>query len=69
MNYVEICEICGAIQTINDTEKRIETHLQGKIHQGFLKLRHEVETLKVRLEILNQSDPKEQAKEKENRDR
>jgi len=36
----KICEICGAIQTINDTEKRIQTHLEGKIHQGFLKLRH-----------------------------
>jgi len=38
----KICGICGAIQTINDTEKRIQTHLEGKIHQGFLKLRHEV---------------------------
>lgn len=37
---IKICEICGAIQTINDTEKRIQTHLEGKIHQGFLKLRH-----------------------------
>ena len=34
-------------------------HLEGKIHQGFLKLRHEVETLKVRLELLNQMHPKE----------
>lgn len=23
----KICQICGAIQTINDTEKRIQTHL------------------------------------------
>lgn len=37
---LKICLICGAIQTINDTEKRIQTHLEGKIHQGFLKLRH-----------------------------
>ena len=36
----KICEICGAIQTIGDTEKRITMHLEGKIHQGFLKLRH-----------------------------
>lgn len=42
---------------INDTEKRIQTHLEGKIHQGFLKLRHEIETLKIRLEILNNQDP------------
>lgn len=53
----KICEVCGAIQVINDTEKRIQTHLEGKIHQGFLKLRHEVETLRIRLEILNTQDP------------
>lgn len=55
----KICTICGAIQTINDTEKRIQTHLEGKIHQGFLKLRHEVEILKIRLEVLNKMNPPE----------
>jgi hypothetical protein len=29
-------------------------HLEGKIHQGFLRLRTEIDTLKIRLEILNQ---------------
>ena len=29
-------------------------HLEGKIHQGFLKLRTEIETLKIRLEIIQQ---------------
>lgn len=27
INLKKICQICGAIQTINDTEKRIQTHL------------------------------------------
>jgi hypothetical protein len=49
----QICEICGAIQTINDTDKRITMHLEGKIHQGFLRLRHEIDTLRIRLDILN----------------
>ena len=29
-------------------------HLEGKIHQGFLRLRTEIDTLKIRLEIINQ---------------
>ena len=45
-------------------------HLEGKIHQGFLRLRTEIETLKIRLEILQQKldknkDNKEKEKEKE----
>ena len=44
---------------INDTEKRLQTHLEGKIHQGFLRLRHEIETLRARLDILNNTDPNE----------
>jgi hypothetical protein len=37
-------------------------HLEGKIHQGFLKLRTEIETLKIRLEILQQKIDKEKGK-------
>jgi len=29
-------------------------HLEGKIHQGFLRLRQEIETLRIRLEIIDQ---------------
>jgi hypothetical protein len=38
-------------------------HLEGKIHQGFLKLRTEIETLKIRLEIVQQKIDKEKGKE------
>ena len=34
-------------------------HLEGKIHQGFLKLRTEIDTLKIRLEIVQQKIDKE----------
>jgi hypothetical protein len=40
-------------------------HLEGKIHQGFLRLRTEIETLKIRLEIINQRLDKGKEKEKE----
>ncbi len=61
---IKICEVCGAIQTINDTEKRIQMHLEGKIHQGFLRLRTEIETLKIRLEIIQSRLDKDKEKNK-----
>lgn len=67
--FIQICEICGAIQTINDTEKRIQMHLEGKIHQGFLKLRTEIETLKIRLEIVQQKIDKEKGKDSNNKEK
>ena len=38
---LKICEICGALQAINDTEKRIIAHMEGKLHTGFKVLREE----------------------------
>lgn len=49
---MKVCEICGAMQATNDTEKRNQTHLEGKVHTGFSKLRNELEKLKRRREIL-----------------
>lgn len=62
--FIKICEVCGAIQTINDTEKRIQMHLEGKIHQGFLRLRTEIDTLRIRLEFVQQAVDKEKEKNK-----
>jgi hypothetical protein len=39
-------------------------HLEGKIHQGFLKLRTEIETLRIRLEIVQQKLDKGKEKDK-----
>lgn len=49
---MKVCEICGAMQATNDTEKRNQTHLEGKVHTGFLKLRGELEKLERRKEVL-----------------
>lgn len=62
--FIKICEVCGAIQTINDTEKRIQMHLEGKIHQGFLRLRTEIDTLRIRLEFVQQALDKDKEKNK-----
>lgn len=49
---MKICDICGAMQAANDTETRNITHLEGKLHTGFLKLRGELEKLKKRKDVL-----------------
>ena len=58
---MKVCEICGAMQATNDTEKRNQTHLEGKVHTGFSKLRNELEKLKKRREMLK-LESKAQAK-------
>ncbi|EGR32866.1 hypothetical protein IMG5_068430 [Ichthyophthirius multifiliis] len=44
----EVCDICGAWKITNDNDKRAQTHLEGKIHQGFQFLRDEIIRLKER---------------------
>jgi RNA-binding protein Luc7-like 2 len=48
---MKVCEVCGAMQATNDTEKRNQTHLEGKVHTGFLKLRAELAKLERRKEV------------------
>jgi LUC7 N_terminus len=48
----KVCDICGAVQALNDTARRDETHLNGKIHLGFKKLRDELKNLQKRREVL-----------------
>lgn len=52
---MKICEVCGAMQSINELEKRNLTHLEGKLHIGFDTLRKQLEILKKRLESVNLS--------------
>ena len=49
---MKLCEICGAKQTINDLEKRNQSHFEGKLHTGFALIRIEYEKLQKRLEMV-----------------
>ena len=44
---MEICNICGAMLVINDPNKRLETHLDGKQHRGYLRVREAYAHLEV----------------------
>jgi len=65
-----VCDICSAFTMTSDTEGRIQDHLQGKQHQGYLKIR---ETLRqMKLEVRTRSEREDRMavdKEKEKRDR
>ena len=62
---MKVCEVCGAMQATNDTEKRNQTHLEGKVHTGFLKLRAELAKLERRREVLKLHATTQRAMKKE----
>jgi len=43
---MDICQICGAMQSITDTDKRQMMHLEGKLHTGYSKVRSVLKELK-----------------------
>ncbi|CAD8088271.1 unnamed protein product [Paramecium primaurelia] len=48
----KICEVCGARQSLYETENKVKTHLDGRIHQGFSTIRVELQKLQVRRLVL-----------------
>jgi RNA-binding protein Luc7-like 2 len=62
---MKVCEVCGAMQATNDTEKRNQTHLEGKVHTGFLKLRAELAKLERRREVMKLHATTQRAMKKE----
>ena len=43
-----VCEICGAILVQNDAESRVTSHLEGKMHVGYKRIRDYIAKIKVR---------------------
>ena len=43
---MKVCEVCGALQSASDTDKRLTMHLEGKLHTGYLKIRKKLGELK-----------------------
>ena len=49
---MRVCPVCGAMQSITDTDKRLSIHLEGKIHVGYQKIRKLYSELQQEMEIL-----------------
>nr|XP_027193939.1 luc7-like protein [Dermatophagoides pteronyssinus] len=45
-NELRICDICGAMQSVGDTMARFESHVMGKQHIGFERIRACIARLK-----------------------
>eukprot|EP00831_Metopus_contortus_P021386 TRINITY_DN19558_c0_g1_i2.p1 TRINITY_DN19558_c0_g1~~TRINITY_DN19558_c0_g1_i2.p1 ORF type:complete len:241 (-),score=31.51 TRINITY_DN19558_c0_g1_i2:78-800(-) len=48
--HVHVCEVCGAMQSLTDTEKRLTLHLEGKLHTGYALIRKTLADIKQRRE-------------------
>ena len=55
---MKVCEICGALQSALDTDKRLTMHLEGKLHTGYLKIRNKLAELKARRNRDRSSSPR-----------
>jgi hypothetical protein len=64
---MKVCDICGSMQAINDTEVRNANHLDGKVHKGFALLRKEIDVLTKRRDMLNLILRDEKRQEKSSR--
>ena len=51
-----ICEICGAMQSSTDTDRRQISHLEGKQHKGFATIRKCIEELKSHKDMYRHID-------------
>lgn len=47
---MKVCEVCGALQASSDTDKRLQMHIEGKLHTGYLKIRKVLAELKAKRE-------------------
>lgn len=68
---MEVCEVCGAFLIIGDVQQRIDDHLSGKQHLGYLQLKRAVEQMQEtrRNERELARKRREEEREKERRDR
>lgn len=61
---MKICEVCGALQSAQDNDKRLQTHYEGRIHTGYAKIREVLDALKRK-----KAERKERNEEERERER
>ncbi|KAI6654522.1 hypothetical protein LOD99_918 [Oopsacas minuta] len=60
---LELCQVCGAFLIVNDTPRRINDHMTGKMHMGYARIRNTVTELKISLYGDNELSTKQSVKE------
>eukprot|EP01029_Cantina_marsupialis_P007842 TRINITY_DN1890_c0_g1_i3.p1 TRINITY_DN1890_c0_g1~~TRINITY_DN1890_c0_g1_i3.p1 ORF type:complete len:275 (+),score=93.24 TRINITY_DN1890_c0_g1_i3:59-883(+) len=64
---LRVCEICGAMLSIHDSDKRLADHFGGKVHLGYLQIRTKLDELKVEEEKRREKRLEENKKRLEER--
>eukprot|EP00916_Digyalum_oweni_P005041 GHVL01008977.1.p1 GENE.GHVL01008977.1~~GHVL01008977.1.p1 ORF type:complete len:318 (-),score=69.25 GHVL01008977.1:200-1153(-) len=47
---LKVCSICGAMQSLAESQQRTEDHISGKQHKGYARIRDKIEELKKKKE-------------------
>lgn len=47
---MKVCEVCGAMQNLHNVEKRSTSHVEGKQHKAYEKIREWLVRLRARIE-------------------
>lgn len=45
---LRVCDVCGALLSIHDSDRRLADHFGGKLHIGYLQIREKLDELLVR---------------------
>ncbi|KAJ7531455.1 hypothetical protein O6H91_14G044600 [Diphasiastrum complanatum] len=61
---MQVCEVCGAMQASTDTEKRLASHLEGRQHMGYFRIRQTLELLKKKREEEREAKRREREMDK-----
>ncbi|KAG6546181.1 hypothetical protein Mapa_012216 [Marchantia paleacea] len=61
---MQVCEVCGAMQASTDTEKRLASHLEGKQHLGYFRIRQTADQLRKKKEDEREARRREREVEK-----
>lgn len=60
---MEVCEVCGAFLIVGDAQQRIDDHLMGKQHMGYMRLKKALEEI---IEVVKEAkEPKKYVRDKE----
>ena len=43
---MKVCDVCGALQSLQDNEKRLQTHIEGKLHTGYSRIREYLDVIR-----------------------
>ncbi|KAL6062037.1 putative RNA-binding protein Luc7-like 1 [Balamuthia mandrillaris] len=54
---LRVCDICGALLSISDSDRRLADHFGGKLHLGYLQIREKADELKDTLKDVPLSTP------------